>query len=105
MRPDNQRLRSEFVAHPVATDFLDYLDANPSVYEWFIRLVLQCKQRGMSRLSGAYLRERFRHEAHLDIEYKCFKFDNDYTPLLTRLIATEEPDLADMFTFNRLAVR
>ena len=103
MRPDSDRLRAELTAHPHADDFLDWIEANPEVLESSLRITRWAKRQGIKRLSGAYVRERVRHEA-LDVQYSNgFKFDNDFTPLLTRLIAILEPDLADIFTFTALA--
>jgi hypothetical protein len=65
-----------------------------------VNLVKSCQRKGVTQVGAAYLRERFRWEAHLDIEYDGLKFNNGWTPLLSRLIAIEHPDLASMFTFK-----
>jgi hypothetical protein len=76
---------------------------NPAVYEGLRRLALELKESGRSRGSIKLLFEVLRWE-HL-ISTKSddeFRLNNNLHSRYARLLAEQEPELADFFEFRRL---
>jgi hypothetical protein len=75
-------------------EFLEYNKANPEVYETFVRLLRESKQRGYTAWSIQGVIEIARWEVALDVvKTDQFKFPNAYGAYYSRLIMIEERDL------------
>jgi hypothetical protein len=76
---------------------------NPHVYVLLVRLALDAKQRGATKIGAKALMERARWDLALETRGYPYKLNNDFTSRYARLIADTCPDLAPMFSFRRLA--
>lgn len=78
--------------------------ANPWVYDALVRLARDMHERGRRRLGIGMLFEVLRWQwfrGTLDPS-SDFKLNNNYRSRYARMIATYEPDLADIFEMRRL---
>lgn len=74
---------------------------HPQVYETMVRLARQAKDRGVTRIGAKALWERMRWDMWLVTGTKP-KLNNSLVSRYARLIADQEPDLADLFEFREL---
>jgi hypothetical protein len=82
--------------------FADFHGANPRVYAALVRLAREAKARGRKRLGIGMLFERVRWDLAMETAGDEFKVNNSFRSRYARLIAKQEPDLADFFEFREL---
>lgn len=75
---------------------------NPHVYLELRRLALDLVRRGHQRIGIGMLTEVLRWSAMTTRGDDAYKINNDYRALYARLLADNEPALADVFEFRRL---
>jgi hypothetical protein len=96
----------EFVATPpsqsIEEAFADFHRLNPWVYHALVRLARQVTQRGHSRIGIGMLFEVLRWEWYTASTAGDYKLNNNYRSRYARLIAANEPDLADVFETREL---
>lgn len=84
--------------------FMRFHRAHPEVYAALVRLARQARSRRPDRRLGIkQLFEVVRWEMHVaPDERETFKLNNNMTSRYARLIAAQEPDLADAFELREL---
>lgn len=105
LTPDEiEALIIEAANHPLGDEVCDFMDANPALVAWMISECERVLRKGGSRVGAQWLIERARAEAHLDIDPNGspFRINNSYGGVITRILADENPELADLFEFRRL---
>lgn len=78
---------------------------HPEVYAALVRLARIARARGARRVGMRLLWERLRWEIvveGLGVGGDGFKLNNNFVPHYARLIATNEPELAELFELRRL---
>lgn len=92
------------VADPIDVAFLEFHHAHPEVYVALVRMARRLRARGQAHMS---LRDAFgvlRYERALTgRDADGFKLNNSYASRYARVIAANEPDLAEFFTTRALA--
>lgn len=105
LTPDEiEALAIEATKHPLVDEVCEYMEVNPELEAWMITQCERVLGKGGKRISAQWLIERARAEAHLDIDPNGspFRINNSYGGVITRILAYENPDLADLFEFRRL---
>lgn len=87
----------------LAERFAKFHAAHPEVYRELVKLARQWKAAGNDRCGIKALWERLRWEMGM----RCsdgtdYKLNNSYVSRFGRLIASQEPDLAELFNFREL---
>lgn len=84
--------------------FTAFHQANPWVYTALVRLARSMHDRGHSRVGVGMLFEvlRWNWSLHTIDASSDWKLNNDYRSRYARLIAAQEPDLADVFELRKL---
>ncbi len=84
--------------------FAEFHRSNPIVYQKLVQYARQAKAAGHGKIGIKLLLERFRWFALVETnDQHGYKINNDYSSRYARLIAEQEPDLAEMFNFRELA--
>lgn len=84
--------------------FQDFHEANPEVYRELCRMAREIRERGYRRIGIELLWAAYRWNRMLRTapdEYN-FKLNDHFTSRYARLIMSQEPDLADLFTTRTL---
>jgi hypothetical protein len=74
-----------------------WLALNPDVYPTIVALAREAKQAGKRRTGMKMLWEVARWTLGMRTTGDDFKWNNDYTAAMSRLVQEREPDLAGMF--------
>jgi hypothetical protein len=74
-----------------------WMAANPEVYDEIVRLARQAKDAGRTRCGMKELWEVARWHLRLRTRGDDYRWNNDYTAPMARLIQEREPDLAHLF--------
>lgn len=78
---------------------------HPEVYVELVRIARRLREQGWERFGIKTVYEVCRYRAMVgDLSRKRPKLNNNYTAYYARLIAEQEPDLADVFQTRRLGV-
>jgi hypothetical protein len=91
-------------AVPTITDrFETFHQTNPWVYAELVRLARELVQKGHERIGMKMLFEVIRWERmRATSSDEPFRLNNSFTSRYARLIAAQEPDLADAFAMREL---
>jgi hypothetical protein len=85
--------------------FWQFHEQNPLVYDELVRLARQLRSQGWERFSIKMLLEVVRYRSMLgNTQGKGPRINNNHGAHYSRLIAEQEPDLADVFKTRRLGV-
>ena len=82
--------------------FWDFHEANPNVYYALVSLARQAREAGKKRVGIAMLWERMRWELWVRTHGDDYRLNNNFRSRYARLIAAQEPDLADVFETRKL---
>lgn len=84
--------------------FVAFHRANPHVYEALVHLTRQLVARGHRRVGIGMLYETLRWQVAMTTSDGAspFRLNNNYRSRYARLIAEQEPDLADVFEVREL---
>jgi len=82
--------------------FLAFHHNNPHVYEALVRMARRWKIAGHKTCSIKMLFEVLRWQVGITTSGDDFTLNNSYTSRYARLIAANEPDLADLFQMRQL---
>ena len=83
--------------------FVKFHQDNPKVYETLVELAREWKAAGNDKCSIKMLFEILRWQYGIRTRTaEPFALSNDFTSRYARLIAANEPDLAEMFMFRQL---
>jgi hypothetical protein len=86
----------------IETKFIEFHHANPHVYDALVRMARQWKSAGHPTCSIKMLFEVLRWQVGITTSGDDFTLNNSYTSRYARLIAANEPDLADLFQMRQL---
>lgn len=91
------------LADPIDARFLEFHHANPAVYSALVSLARQWKEAGHERCSMDMLVHIVRWQYGTSTQSDDgFKINDHYVSRYARLIAANEPALAEMFTTRAL---
>lgn len=83
--------------------FWTFHQDHPQVYETLVRLAREAKAAGKERIGLRMIWETMRWQLSMQtVDPDGFKANNNLTSRYARLIAQQEPDLAEMFETRRL---
>jgi len=82
--------------------FSEFHHANPQVYEILVGLARKWRDAGHTTCSIKMLFEVLRWQVGITTRGDSFTLNNSYTSRYARLIAANEPDLADLFNMRQL---
>lgn len=88
---------------PLESRFLAFHHRNPHVYRELVAMARDWKAAGNGHAGIAMFFEVLRWQSGLRGEGDQFALNNSYRSRYARLIAANEPDLADLFTLRSLA--
>jgi hypothetical protein len=83
-------------------EFMDFHFANPHVYDALVSMARRWKEAGNTTCSIKMLYEVLRWQVGITTSGLDFTLNNSYTSRYARLIAANEPDLADLFQMRQL---
>jgi len=81
--------------------FMAWLEANPDVYPTIVGLAREAKTAGKRAIGMKALWEVARWTLSMRTRGDDYRWNNDYTAPMARLIQEREPDLAHMFETRR----
>ena len=76
--------------------------ANPHIYDTLVRMARTLRERGRKRIGIAMLFEVLRWNHGIRTTDTEFKLNNNFRSRYARLIARQEPDLAEVFERREL---
>jgi hypothetical protein len=85
--------------------FQAFLRANPDIYQEFKRRALALHQRGYRHFGAKAIAEAIRYDAAvrgLPGEGETYRWNNNYTSRMVRLLISEHPELASFFELREL---
>lgn len=86
----------------IEQQFVAFHHENPQVYKALVDMARRWKQAGNEVCGIGMLFEVLRWEVGIATRGDQFTLNNNYRSRYARLIAANEPDLADMFHMRRL---
>lgn len=85
--------------------FQAFLRANPGIYQEFKRRALMLHARGYRHFGAKAIAESIRYDAAirgLPGEGETYRWNNNYTSRMVRLLISEHPELASFFELREL---
>lgn len=86
---------------PIDAEFRRFHSAHPEVYQLFVRFAEQAKRSNARRVGAKAIAERIRWECAVE-RTGDYVVNNTFVSRYARLVASERPDLADLFETRRL---
>lgn len=102
-RPRYDSRQMALLPDEIEVRFVKFHHDNPQVYDALVNLAREWKQAGNEKCSIKMLFEILRWQYGIQTRTgEPFALSNDFTSRYARLIAANEPDLADIFHFRQL---
>lgn len=100
-------LLTEAQDHPLWDEVLDFLEDNPKLFDAIVEVIEQAKAIGRNKIGINFIIELIRWQSDIDRGFSIesdhdFLLNNNWNPLIGRVVALERPDLAGMLDFRRL---
>ena len=81
----------------ITDKFTSYHSVNPGVYETFKKLAFESKKIGHKKFSARGLFQVMRWKMGGKLKSDGFKYNNNYTPIYTRMLEKEHPEFKGFF--------
>jgi hypothetical protein len=88
--------------HDVLNRFRTFLDKNPEVMAEFKRLATRMRNAGRKKYSADMIKNIIRWERDLKTNGDPFKINNDFGPLMARLLVYQDPSFNGFFEFRQV---
>lgn len=103
----NTQLLQETQGHPLFDEVLDFLEDNPKLFDAIVRMIEQAKSLGRNKIGINFVVEHLRWQSDVERGFAIetdsdFLINNNWAPVIARVVALERPDLASMLDFRRL---
>lgn len=100
-QPANRQALFDQYEPDVLVRFQDFLDTDPEVYQEFKKLAFRMKRTGRKRYSAETIVNVLRWERDLQTHDEEFKINNNFKPLMARVLLCECPtDFTGFFEFR-----
>lgn len=93
----SRTLQLALIADPIDIRFVEFHHANPNVYRQLVNLARKWRDAGHDKCSMDMLFHLLRWEYGISTTGDGFRLNDHYTSRYARLIAANEPELADLF--------
>ena len=83
-------------------EFMRFHKENPEVYDAFVRLANEAKQKGFTSIGAHLLIQRIRWECQVERGENAYKICNNHFPYYARLFILNNPEFEGFFELRKL---
>jgi hypothetical protein len=83
-------------------EFMRFHKENPEVYQAFVRLANEAKEKGFTSIGAHLLIQHIRWESHSERGFNTYKICNNHFPYYARLFLLNNPEFEGFFELRKL---
>lgn len=83
-------------------EFMRFHKDHPEVYDSFVQLANEAKEKGFKSIGAHLLIQRIRWESHIARKQNTYKICNNHFPYYARLLILDHPEFEGFFELRKL---